>query len=210
MLSRSLFCMSKWMNEWMWWMMMMKKKKMPKADFIMVCRITRVGPTTGKKRRRSMFSFWHHMIMIKFQSVYLLFCHNAWNDGLLHHFLFRRVGFWLNNAVEGTTNIASVLGGYLSLFVVWEIDFLPPTTLMKPLRGVPLGIHLVLITLGYLIWSLFKQEWMLGFASGVCLRMGPFLLVFVFKVKAWLMPLISATLFLSSLCLDHFIRLLKK
>lgn len=192
-------------------MMMKKKKKNAKGWFHNGVQDHQSWPHNWKKkRRRSMFSFWHHMIMIKFQSVYLLFCHSAWNDGLLHHFLFRRVGFWLNNAVEGTTNIASVLGGYLSLFVVWEIDFLPPTTLMKPLRGVPLGIHLVLITLGYLIWSLFKQEWMLGFASGVCLRMGPFLLVFVFKVKAWLMPLISATLFLSSLCLDHFIRLLKK
>lgn len=160
-------------------------------------------------KKKSMFSFWPTCLWLSFKvfTFVLLSCRD---DGLSHHFLFRRVGFWLNNAVEGTTNIASVLGGYLSLFVIWEIDFLPPTTLMKPLRGVPLGIHLVLITLGYLIWSLFKQEWMLGFASGVCLRMGPFLLVFVFKVKAWLMPLISATLFLSSLCLNHFIRLLKK
>lgn len=49
---------------------------------------------------------------------------------------------------EVTANIALLFGGYLSLFVVWEIDFLPPATLMKPLLWLPLGIHLVLITLG--------------------------------------------------------------
>lgn len=113
-------------------------------------------------------------------------------------FQFRLCGFWLNKAVEGITNFASGFGGYLSLYVVWGIDFLPPTTLMKLLLEVPLGIHLVLITLSYLIWSLFKQEWILRFASGVCLSKGPFLLVFVFKVKAWLMWLIFPSAVLSS------------
>lgn len=50
-------------------------------------------------------------------------------------FQFQLSGFWLNKAVESTTNFASGLGGYLSLYVGWRIDFLPPTTLMKPLPG---------------------------------------------------------------------------
>lgn len=120
-------------------------------------------------------------------------------DKKMYRYISILTSFLLNEAVEGTPNPALVLGGYLSLYVVWGIDFLPPTTLMKPLLGVPLGIHLVLITLSYLIWSLFKQEWMLRFALGVCLCMDSFLLVFVCKVKDWLMWLvIFAMLFLSS------------
>lgn len=170
------------------------------SDFRMVCKITRVGPSTEKK---SMFSFWPTWLWLCLQSCTVFtwpVLSSCRNDVFFHLFLFRFVGFWLNKAVEGTTDFASILGGYLSLYVVWGIDFLPSATLMKPLLGFPLGIHLVLITLSYLIWSLFKQEWMLRFASGVCLCTGPFLLVFVFKVKAWLMQLIFAIVFFVQSC----------
>lgn len=79
---------------------------------------------------------------------------------------------------------------FVTICGFWRIDFLPPTALMKALLGAPLGIHLRLITLSYLICSLFKQERMLRFTSGVCLFAALFHPVFVFKVKAWLMPLI--------------------
>lgn len=78
------------------------------------------------------------------------------------------------------------------------LSFSLPLHWWNPCWGVPGGIHLVLITLSYLICSLFKQEWMLRFASGVCLSVGPFHLVFVFKVKAWLMRLIFTILFFFS------------
>lgn len=178
-----LIFMSEWMSEWL------GGGEAVLSDFITVSKITS-WPHNWKE------AWFHsgphdHDYISKVQSVCWLLCRSTRMMVFYIIPLFGLVGFWLNNAVEGAADIAAVLGGYLSRFVVWKIDFLPPTTLMKPLLGVPLGIHLVLITLGYLIWSLFKQEWMLGFASGVCLRMGPFLLVFVFKVKAWLMWLTS-------------------
>lgn len=160
------------------------------------CNITRAGSVSGKNK--SMLSLRGHMILIVFTQLYSVYLgtFTVMRKLLFFSFFqFRLSGFWLNKAVEGITNFASGFGGYLSPYVVWGIDFLPPTTLMKPLLEVPLGIHLVLITLCYLIWSLFKQEWILRFASGVCLSKGPFLFVFVFKVKAWLMWLIFPVLF---------------
>lgn len=171
-------------------MCMENRPKAILSDFRMVCKITRVGPTTGKEK--VCFHSGPHDYDCVYKDAQCLLgglCRCAGMTVLYIFFFFRLIGFWLNKAGEGTTNFAAVLGGYLSPYVVWGIDFLPPTTLMKPLLRVPLGIHLALITLSYLIWSLFKQEWMLRFASGVCLCMGPFLLVFVFKVKAWLMRL---------------------
>lgn len=163
------------------------------------CNITRVGSVSGKNK--SMLSLWATWFWLCLHSCTVFtweLLQSCGNYFFFSFFQFRLCGFWLNKAVEGITNFASGFGGYLSLYVVWGIDFLPPTTLMKLLLEVPLGIHLVLITLSYLIWSLFKQEWILRFASGVCLSKGPFLLVFVFKVKAWLMWLIFPSAVLSS------------
>lgn len=142
-----------------------------------MCTNPRVGLTAGKSFHSDPHDYdyvyklswcllevlYHCKAMTSFASIFLL-------DIQLFFFVCKRL-------LMGTTNFTSVLGGYLSPYAVWGIDFLPSTTLMKPLLGVPLGIHLVLITLSYLICSLFKQEWMLRFASGVCLSMGPFLLL---------------------------------
>lgn len=169
--SSSFLCQQTWMN-----VMNDRGKIHPK----LFCLILQLAP----QLERSMFSFWPTWLWLCLQSCTMFICHVlslCRNGGPLHLLLLRLFVSWLNKIMEGTTNFAAVWGGYLSLFVVWGIDFLPPIALMKPLLGVPLGIHLVLITLSYLIWSLFKQEWMLGFASGVCLRMGPFLLVFCFQ-----------------------------
>ena len=125
-------------NVGMWWIRVDNRPKAVGSDFRMVCNIARVfGPTTGKKY----VFILAHMIMIMFTKVALcllgVFLSSCRNDISLHLFfvfLFPAGFFWLNKAAEASTNFTSVLGGYLSQYVVWGIDFPPPTTLMKPLR----------------------------------------------------------------------------
>lgn len=83
------------------------------------------------KKRKIMFSFQHTKLWLWWQSslvVLLLSFRSCFFLLFLDPFLSESIG--------GTTNFDSVLGGYLSPYVVGGgIDCLPPTALMKPLLG---------------------------------------------------------------------------